>query len=158
MSRKQRKLEKELTALRVHVRGVEKKLAKATDRADRWKSEAKAGRKSASATEARADKLQQKLDRATAARPAQPTGPTGPTGDTADAARKGATKPKTSRRATTAKTTSRSAHVPARANGTDPATTPNETWTVAQLRAEARNRGLTGMSNKPKAQLLSALT
>lgn len=35
---------------------------------------------------------------------------------------------------------------------------PDETWTVAQLRAEARTRGLVGMSNKPKAHLLAALS
>jgi hypothetical protein len=35
---------------------------------------------------------------------------------------------------------------------------PNETWSVAQLRAEPRTRGLTGMSNKTKAQLLTALS
>jgi hypothetical protein len=29
---------------------------------------------------------------------------------------------------------------------------------VVQLRAEARARGLAGMSNKPKAKLLAALT
>jgi hypothetical protein len=40
----------------------------------------------------------------------------------------------------------------------DGLTIPDETWTVVQLRAEARARGLAGLSNKPKAQLLSALT
>ena len=35
---------------------------------------------------------------------------------------------------------------------------PDESWTVAQLRAEARARGLSGMSNKPKAHLLDALS
>ncbi len=35
--------------------------------------------------------------------------------------------------------------------------TPDADWTVAQLRAEARSRGLTGMSNKSKAELLEAL-
>jgi Na+-translocating ferredoxin:NAD+ oxidoreductase RnfC subunit len=37
-------------------------------------------------------------------------------------------------------------------------TTPDASWTVAQLRAEARSRGLAGMSGKSKAQLLDALT
>ena len=40
----------------------------------------------------------------------------------------------------------------------DGLTIPDQTWTVVQLRAEARARGLAGMSNKPKAQLLAALT
>jgi hypothetical protein len=34
----------------------------------------------------------------------------------------------------------------------------NETWSVVQLRAEAHARGLTGMSNKTKAQLLAGLS
>ena len=36
--------------------------------------------------------------------------------------------------------------------------TPDDSWTVVQLRAAARSRGLTGLSGKPKADLLSALT
>lgn len=39
-----------------------------------------------------------------------------------------------------------------------PTTTPNTSWTVAQLRAEARSRGLTGLSTKTKPQLVAALT
>ena len=35
---------------------------------------------------------------------------------------------------------------------------PDESWTVVQLRAEARSRGLTGLSGKSKAQLLEALS
>lgn len=34
---------------------------------------------------------------------------------------------------------------------------PDESWTVARLREEARARGLTGVSGKTKAQLLDAL-
>jgi chromosome segregation ATPase len=34
---------------------------------------------------------------------------------------------------------------------------PDSSWTVVQLRAEARSRGLSGLSNKSKAQLLEAL-
>jgi chromosome segregation ATPase len=40
----------------------------------------------------------------------------------------------------------------------DGATVPDETWTVVELRAEARARGLVGMSSKSKAQLLAALS
>ena len=46
----------------------------------------------------------------------------------------------------------------AEATPADSLTEPDETWTVVQLRAEARARGLVGMSNKPKAQLLAALS
>ncbi len=35
---------------------------------------------------------------------------------------------------------------------------PDDSWTVVQLRAEARARGLTGISNTPKSQLLGLLS
>jgi lysophospholipase len=35
---------------------------------------------------------------------------------------------------------------------------PDESWTVADLRAEARKRGLTGYSRKSKAELLAELS
>jgi len=38
------------------------------------------------------------------------------------------------------------------------ASVPDKTWTVAQLRAEARARGMSGMSSKAKAELLAALS
>jgi hypothetical protein len=34
---------------------------------------------------------------------------------------------------------------------------PNASWTVAELRAEAKRRGVTGYSRKTKSQLLAAL-
>jgi hypothetical protein len=37
------------------------------------------------------------------------------------------------------------------------AATPDDSWTVAELRAEARRRGLTGYSRKVKADLLAEL-
>lgn len=43
-------------------------------------------------------------------------------------------------------------------NDSDTSAAPDSSWTVAQLRAEARRRGITGMSNKPKAELVQALT
>jgi lysophospholipase len=39
-----------------------------------------------------------------------------------------------------------------------PGATPDESWTVADLRAEAKRRGLGGYSRKTKAQLLADLT
>ena len=39
-----------------------------------------------------------------------------------------------------------------------PTSTPDVSWTVVRLRAEARARGLTGLSSKPKAEILAALT
>ena len=35
--------------------------------------------------------------------------------------------------------------------------TPDMSWSVVRLRAEARARGLTGLSSKPKAEILAAL-
>ncbi len=40
----------------------------------------------------------------------------------------------------------------------DGVTVPDQSWTVVQLRAEARARGLAGLSNKSKTQLIAALS
>ena len=130
---KQKELEKTISTLRGQLTRTEKKLAKANERAERWKAEAKAQEKSASRAGARAEKLHQKLDKASAAlKPAQDT-----------AAPPKATAP------------NRTVTEPTTADGV---TVPDETWSVVQLKAEARARGLVGMSNKPKAQLLAALS
>ena len=81
---------------------------------------------------ARAEKLQQKLDRASdALEPVKATAPM-------EAAASG--------------------EPVAERSTVDGVTVPDETWSVVQLRAAARARGLVGMSNKPKAQLLAALS
>lgn len=129
---KEKELKKRISALRGQLTVAEKKLTKTRDQAERWKTEAKAQRKSASRAGARAEKLQQKLDRASAAlEPVQATAPI-------EAAASG-----------------RPVAEPTTADGV---TLPDETWSVVQLRAEARARGLVGMSNKTKAQLLAALS
>lgn len=129
---KQKELAKSLSTVRGQLTTTEKKLTKARDQAERWKTEAKAQRKAASRAGARAEKLQQKLDKASAAmEPVQATAPI-------EAAASG-----------------RPAAEPTTADGV---TVPDETWSVVQLRAEARARGLVGMSNKTKAQLLAALS
>lgn len=131
-SAKHKELEKSLSTLRGKLTKTEKMLAKATERAERWKTEAKAQKKSASRAGARAEKLQKKLDSATAAlKPVQASAPLA-----AAAADRPAAEPTTA----------------------DGLTVPDETWSVVQLRAEARARGLVGMSNKPKAELLAALS
>lgn len=128
---KQKELEKSLSTLRGQLTRTEKKLTKARDRAERWKTEAKAQRTSASRAGARVDKLHQKLDRASAAlEPVQASAPV-------EAAASGR---------------------PVAEPTVDGVTVPDETWSLVQLRAEARARGLVGMSNKPKAQLLAALS
>ena len=131
-SAKQKQLEKSLSTLRGQLTRTEKKLTKANDRAERWKKEAKAQSRAASRAGTRVDKLQLKLDRASAAlEPVQASAPI-------EAAASG-----------------RPVAEPTTADGV---TVPDETWSVVQLRAEARARGLVGMSNKPKAQLLAALS
>jgi peptidoglycan hydrolase CwlO-like protein len=124
-------LEKSLSVLRGQLTKAQTKLAKAEDRVKRWKEEAAAARTAASRSDARAEKLQKKLDRATDA--IQPTKAVEPTAAAAAGV---------------------PTDQPTTAEGLTP---PDESWTVAELRAEARARGLTGISNMPKAQLLDAL-
>jgi peptidoglycan hydrolase CwlO-like protein len=131
-SSKQRDLEKSLSNLRGQLTRTERALTKAKDRADRWRKEAKAQKRSASRARARVEKLHQKMDGASAAlKPVQAAAPLDVVAS------------------------SRPVAEPTTVDGV---TAPDETWSVVQLRAEARARGLTGMSNKTKAQLLTALS
>ena len=130
---RQKDLEKSLSVLRGQLTRTEKALAKAENRADRWRREAKAQKSSASRARARVEKLRQKLHGASAALgPAQAATPI-----------------------VEAMGSGRPVAEPATV---DSVTVPDETWTVVQLRAEARARGLTGMWDKTKAQLLAALS
>ena len=47
---------------------------------------------------------------------------------------------------------------PSSASGSAGSSSPDDSWTVADLRAEAKKRGLTGYSRKTKAELLADLT
>lgn len=127
-----KELKKTLSVVRDQLTKSETKLAKATGKAERWKNEAAAQRRAASKSGARVEKLQKKLDRATAA--VEPIRVTRP----AEAAASGGPV--------------------AEPTAGDGVTVPDETWSVVRLRAEARARGLVGMSNKPKAHLLAALS
>ncbi len=129
-NKKQKDMEKGLSTLRRQLAKTEKALAKAKNRADRWRKEAKAQQRSASRARARAEALHQKLDGVSAVEPTPAAAP---------------------REATT------SGRPAAKRTIVDPVTVPDETWSVVQLRAEARARGLTGLSNKTKAQLITAL-
>lgn len=124
-------LQRTVSDLRRELRQSETKLTKARAKAERWKVEATSQRKTAARAGTRAEKLQRKLARAKAAK--QPVPASGSL-DSAD-----------------------STTTPEPTTG-DAAAVPDETWTVAELRAEARARGLSGMSNKPKAQLIAALS
>ena len=118
-----------LSTLTVQLTRSEKRLTKVTDRAERWKKEAKTHKKAASQAAARAERLQQKLDHATGSATVQTDDPRPQGGSPVDLA-----------------TTAQERAV------------PNESWSVIQLRAEARTRGLVGLSNKPKADLIAALS
>ena len=125
-------LTKTLSAVRGQLTKTETKLGKANEKAERWKREAAAARTAASRSDARVEKLRRKLDRASPAlKPVRAVGPV------------------------EAVASGRPAAEPTAVDGL---TIPNQKWTVVQLRAEARARGLAGMSNKPKAKLLAALT
>ncbi len=125
-------LEKSLSVLRGQLTRTENKLSKTEEKVKRWKEEATAARTAAARSDARVEKLQRKLDRASAT--LQPVKAVGPV----DAA-----------------ATGRPAGERIVADGL---TAPDASWTVTQLRAEARARGLAGLSDKPKAQLIAALT
>ena len=129
---KQKDLDKSLSALRGELATTKKALKKAQDRADRRRKQAKEQKRAASRARARVEKLQHKLGGASAAlaqmQAAAPTDGMGAVGPVDESM--------------TVKAV----------------TVPDETWSVVQLRAEARARGLTGMSNKTKAQLLAALS
>jgi hypothetical protein len=123
-------LEQRISTLRRQLTSTEKALTKAKKRADRWRKEAKAQTRSASRATARVEKLRQRLDTGSAAQ--EPDRPVAPMNEVP------------SGRPT--------------AGPTGGVTAPDETWSVVRLRAEARARGLTGMSNKTKPQLLAALS
>ena len=131
-SRSRHELEKRESILRGQLTKTEKALKKAKNRADRWRKEAQSQKRSALRARARLEKLKQKRHAA------------GPTRKPMQAGAPG------------------EGSAPGRPRvepvSVESVMRPNETWSVAQLRAEARTRGLTGMSNKTKAQLLTALS
>lgn len=121
-----------LSTLKGQLTKTETKLDRAEQKAARWKKEATAARTAAARSDARAEKLQRKLDRAKAdLEPARAADPA---------------------------TTAASGRPAGESVAADGLTVPDASWTVAQLRAEVRARGLTGLSSKPKAELLRALT
>ncbi len=120
------------------LKAVNKKLKAKLDRADakasRWQKKAKKHQAALAASQKRVTKLEKKLAEArrTASRPSVPR-------DELPAPTE-----------VVVVETSDAARLPA--------STPDMSWTVVRLRAEARARGLTGLSSKPKAEILAALT
>lgn len=126
-------LQSSVSAVRGQLTKTEAKLAKAKDKTERWKKEATAQRKAAAESGQRVKELQQKLDRAEA------------------------TGRRSTRVARPGKATA-SKRPPAKPRTAGTGSVPDKGWTVVQLRAEARARGLVGVSNTPKAHLLAALS
>ena len=76
LSATNKELSKEITTLRSRLTRTEARLARTEERAKRWKTETTAARTAASRSDARAEKLQRKLDRAvTTLEPAKRTAP-----------------------------------------------------------------------------------
>lgn len=125
-------LQSSVSAVRGQLTKTEAKLAKAKDKTERWKKEATAQRKAAAESGQRVKELQQKLEGAETA------------GQRTRVARPG--KAAASKRP------------PAKPRTAGTGSVPDKGWTVVQLRAEARARGLVGVSNTPKAHLLAALS
>ena len=128
---KQKEPDKSLSALRGELATTKKALEKAKDRADRWRQQAKDQKRAAQRARARIEKLQRKLAGASASSAKVQAAPMAGLASVTPVAE---------------------------SRTVEAVTVPDGTWTVVQLRAEARARGLTGMSNKTKAQLLTALS
>ena len=128
---KQKEPDKSRSALRGELAATKKALKKAKNRADRWRKEAKDQKRAAQRARARVERLQRKLAGASASSAKVQAAPM----DEMPSVRP-----------------------VAESTTVDVVAVPDETWSVVQLRAEARARGLTGMSSKTKAQLLTALS
>jgi hypothetical protein len=129
--------------LKREVKTLRSKLERADARANRWKAKARRADEGQAQAQAQVKKLNKRLDKAT--RPGQirvstpPRATSTPTTDPVPSSDAAALETQS-----TARTQARSA--------------PDATWTVVRLREEARARGLTGVSGKTKAQLLTLLT
>ena len=128
---KQKEPDKSRSALRGELAATKKALKKAKNRADRWRKEAKDQKRAAQRARARVERLQRKLAGASASSAKVQAAPMAGLASVTPVAE---------------------------STTVDVVAVPDETWSVVQLRAEARARGLTGMSNKTKAQLLTALS
>jgi hypothetical protein len=123
--------------LKATVKKLRTRLDKAEASAKRWKKEARRQQEAAARSDRQVQKLSKRLDKASRAAESSEVG----------------TRPKV--------VIPQVVVNPEAPSMTDaPATaaiSPDATWTVLELRAEARSRGLTGLSRKSKAELLSAL-
>ncbi|MEP7089993.1 MAG: hypothetical protein ABI776_07760 [Nocardioidaceae bacterium] len=121
--------------LKATVKKLSSKLERAEAKAERWKKTADRHKSAAAQSEAQTKKLRKRLAKAIASsRPAKAAPEVVPV-----------------------EVVPVEVETPVVVATEEPAT-PDAGWTVAQLRDEARARGLTGLSGKPKAELLAALS
>jgi hypothetical protein len=125
--------------LRGKIKKLRSKLERADARAERWKTKAERLERTAAESEARVKKLTKRLDKAS-----RTSGPRQP--------------PAIERAPETAAATTDPTPVDSTPVDSSSAAAPDASWTVVQLRAEARSRGIAGLSGKSKAELLAALT
>lgn len=137
------------------VKKLEAAVARAEDKAARWKKRAKQERSAAGSARAEVAKLEKKLAKWRRKATSAAEGRAEPTAAVAPAAEDSPVE-----QAPPAKDAAQATKAPPAdpAPAAAPASGPDDSWTVAALRAEARSRGLTGYSNKSKAELLAALT
>ena len=120
--------------LKSKIKKLKARLKRANAKATRWKKKAKRRQATAASSQARVVKLEKKLAEAR-----RTTSPTSATRDELPSPTE--------------------LVVPETTDSADQLTSmPDASWTVVRLRAEARARGLSGMSGKSKAELLASLT
>ncbi len=120
--------------LKSKIKKLKARLKRANAKATRWKKKAKRRQATAASSQARVAKLEKKLAEAR-----RTTSPTSATRDELPSPTE--------------------LVVPETTDSADQLTSlPDASWTVVRLRAEAKARGLSGMSGKSKAELLASLT
>jgi hypothetical protein len=148
--------EAELKAIAKKLEGRVKKLeaavASAEAKAAKWMKRAKKDRADAEASSARVSKLEKKLAKAQQPAPKTSVGAPRPTLAVAPDAPAQSDEVAPPVEVVAIETPAEPAPGPASKGS------PDDSWTVTALRAEARSRGLAGYSRKSKAELLSALS
>ena len=150
-------VQRRLSAVEARLAKSEKKLAKATARAERWKTEAKTRR-----AEARAQRGEVTAQRRAATKHREEAARAADRATTLqrklDRARTSRSEPASSAPPSSTRTETLAPEVPEVPEAPEVPDVPDESWTVVRLRAEARDRNLTGMSGKSKAELIEALS
>jgi lysophospholipase len=138
--------------LKAGARKLQEQLVTVEKAAGRLATKAKERLPAPADVKAEIPELRRRLQGATAAVTKRAAGGVRPVAETSEveppSSVSGSTEPKEPRPATSSATSSASSSATA---------TPDDSWSVADLRAEARRRGRTGYSRKTKAELLADL-